>query len=157
MTLMFNTILQDAGLPLSEICLVRHADGRTIKGHSPYDMWMKNRQAFDLYQSGQRIEKRKIFSSKYWAVFLATPNAETMFVGMYAAKLRGLLKHDMPAPWRNGICRAGEYNEYDLALLDDLHESIGELFIDWGAASLAWAQYAKHNDKPVVRFPKATF
>jgi len=103
MPIMFNTILVEAGLPLVDVRLLRHKDNRSAKGRSPYELWRDNRPQFDWYQSTQPIEKRASFRALYWASFVATPSDETMFVGVYSVKYRGLLEKDTPMPQMNDV------------------------------------------------------
>lgn len=151
MPIMLNTVLHEAGLPLSEVRLVRHKDKSATKGRSPYELWRDNRPQFDLYQSSQSFEKRKMFSAPYWAVFIANFNNETMFVGVYRVKYRGLWENDTPKPHIEGAVQlAGSCDGYDLALDDAMSDLIGKLFIEWGPGALAWVQYAERNDKRVT-------
>ncbi len=151
MPIMFNTILREAGLALTEVRLLRHKDTRATRGRSAYELWRDNRPQFELYQSIQRIKNRKKFAAPYWAVFVVNLNDETMFVGVYKASYRGLLKRDTPQPHiEGGIDKAGTCDVYDLTLDDPLHDLIGRLFIDWGPGALAWVQYPHRHDKPIT-------
>lgn len=150
MPIMFNTILRDAGLPLTDVRLIRHKDNRATKGRTPYELWRDNRPQFEQYQSLQKIQVRKKFVAPYWAVFVVSFNNNTMFAGLYAVRYRGLLEKDSPKPHREGVDKAGNYDVYDLTLQEALSDLIGRLFIDWGKAALAWVQYADRNDKPVT-------
>ena len=155
MSLMFNTILREAGFKLADVRLIRHKDKSATRGRTPYELWRDNRPAFEQYQSSQRIRSRNKFSAPYWAVFVVNLNDETMFAGIYAARYRGLLEQDTPMPHTDGIDKAGSCDVYDLTLEDRLGDLIGKLFIDWGLGALAWVQYAQRNDKPVTELRKA--
>lgn len=156
MPIMFNSILRDAGLPLSDVRLLRHKDRRATKGRSPYELWRDNRSQFDLYQSGQSFENRKKLTAPYWAVFIVNLSDETMFGGIYRVKYRGLLEEDTPKPHIKGeIEKAGACDCYDLRLDDVMSDLIGKLFIDWGPGALAWIQYAERNEKPVTELRPA--
>ena len=150
MPIMLNTILREAGLPLTDVRLIRHKDKRATRGRTPYELWRDNRPQFELYQSTQRISNRKKLTAPDWAVFVVNLNDETMFAGLYVAKYRGLLKKDTPMPHMDGIDKAGSCDVYKLTLQDTLSDFIGKLFIDWGPGALAWVQYADRNDKPVT-------
>jgi hypothetical protein len=160
---MFNTILREAGFPLTKVLLIRHKDKRATKGYTPYDLWhKKNHREFDIYQSTQRIKNRKVFAAQYWAVFLGTPSPdnETMFVGVYSncLKNRKLLEKDQknPAIPKGPPDKAGTRDVYDLALEPALGDLIGRLFIDWGLAPDAWKQHAHLQDKPITELrPKS--
>src|SRR5262245_9114638 len=78
MPILFNTLLEAAGLPLAEVRLLRHQDKRAEKGRTPYELWRDNRPQFDLYQSTQSIDNESRLRAKYWASFLGTPAGETL-------------------------------------------------------------------------------
>lgn len=150
MPIMFNTILREVGLPLTDVRLIRHKDKRAARGRTPYELWRDNRTQFERYQSTQSISNRKKLTAPYWAVFIVNLNDETMFAGIYAVRYQGLLEQDTPKPHMDGIDEAGSEDVYDLTLQDTLSDLIGKLFIDWGPGALAWVQYAHRNDKPVT-------
>lgn len=150
MPIMFNTILREAGLPLTSVRVIRHKDNRAAKGRTPYELWRDNREQFELYQSTQSISNRTKLTADYWAVFVVNLNDETMFAGIYAVRYRGLLEQNTPKPHMDGMDEAGSGDVYDLTLHDTLSDLIGKLFIDWGPGALAWVQYAHRNDKPVT-------
>jgi len=155
MPIMFNSILQEAGLSLADVRLIRHKDKNASRGRTPYELWRDNRSLFEYYQSTQSIPNRKKFTALYWAVFIVNLSNDTMFARLYGVKYRGLLKEDTPKPHMEGIDKAGSYDIYDLTLLETLNEFIGKLYIDWGPAALAWVQYAERNNKPVIELQKA--
>jgi len=150
MPIMFNTILREAGLSLTDVRLVRHKDKRAARGRTPYELWRDNRPQFELYNSTQSIPNRKKLTAPYWAVFIVNLSDETMFAGVYAVRYRGLLEQDRPKPHMDGIDEARSCDVYDLSLQETLSDLIGKLFIDWGRGALAWVQYADRNDKPVT-------
>ena len=148
---MFNSILRGAGLPLSDVRLIRHKDKRATRGRSPYELWRDDRPQFEVYQSGQSTANRKKFAAPYWAVFIANFDDETMFAGIYNARYHGLLERDRPMPHIEGrIEKAGTCDVYDLTLDDALRDLIGRLFIDWGQGALAWVQYPTRHDKLIT-------
>jgi hypothetical protein len=156
MPIMFNTILREAGLPPSDVRLLRHKDQRATKGRSPYELWRDNRPQFDNYQSCQGTENRKKFAARYWASFVVNLDDETMFVGIYAVNDRKLLERDQPKPHiEGGIDKAGSCDIYDLTLDKALRDLIGRLFIEWGQGALAWVQYADRKDKPIIELRMA--
>jgi hypothetical protein len=150
MPIMLNTILTEAGVPLANVRLIRHKDQRAARGRTPYELWRDNRPAFELYQATQSIPNRSKLNSKYWAVFIADTNNDTMFAGLYAVRYRGLLEKDAPKPHMEGFDKAGTCDLYGLTLHEGLKDLIGKLFIDWGSGALAWVQYADRHNKPVT-------
>src|SRR5260221_2701663 len=132
MPIMFNTILSGANLKLSEVRLLRHQDTRSAKGRTPYELWRDSRAQFDLYQSVQSVSNEAKLRAPYWASFVGTPGAETLFVGLFDVKNRRLLERDTPMPNMDGIDKAGSVHVYDLTLTQSLGDLIGKLVIDWG-------------------------
>jgi hypothetical protein len=149
MPIMFNTILKAADFRLADVRLLRHKDKRAAKGRSPYEMWRDDMPRFDLYQSIHGIKKRHKLVKPYWAVFVGTPDDETLFVGMYAIKYMGLLKRDTPRPHMAGVDKAGRWDAYKVTLESRLQDLIGRLVIDWGLGTRAWIQRADKQDKPI--------
>ena len=156
MPIKLNTILLEAGLPLKDVRLVRHADTKAKPGRKPYDLWRCDRPMFELYQSIQSKSRRTrhILNASYWVDFVVNPNKETMFAGLYSAKYRGLLKQDTPAPHMDFVWKAGDWDVYDLTLQDALADLIGKLFIDWGLGFRAWVQYPDRQNKSVIELPR---
>jgi hypothetical protein len=149
MPITFNSILLDAGIDPSEVRLIRHKDNSAKKGLSPYELWRDDRIKFDIYQSIQGFNNRKILSFSYWAVFIVDENNKNMFAGLYSASYKNILEKDTPCPHKEGVEEAGTRDVYDLKLQESLSSFIGKLFIDWGLGYVAWIQHAAKNDKIV--------
>jgi hypothetical protein len=157
MPIMFNTILQEAGIPVTEVILLRHQDQRAARGRTPYELWRDDTPAFDRYQSHQDTDGRPKFQrARYWASFVGTPNAETLFVGLYNASYSGLLEQDTPVPHRDSIDKAGTVDVYNLNHNDRLADLVGKLYVDWGAGTRAWVQRAERQNKTVTEL-RTTF
>ena len=150
MPIMFNSLLSSIGIPLTDVILLRHKDGRAARGRTPYELWRDNRTGFELYQSCQLVGNRSKFTrAPYWASFVVTPDGFTMFVGLYAAKYKGLLAEDTKQPHTDDIDRAGTCDMYDLEVDKRLVDLQGKLFIEWGAATRVWVQRADTQNKPI--------
>ncbi|MBY0232840.1 MAG: GIY-YIG nuclease family protein [Gemmataceae bacterium] len=149
MPIMFNTLLEAEGFRLADVRLLRHKDNRAAKGRSPYDLWRDDRPRFNSYQATQSIGNQAKLESLFWAVFVGTPNDETLFVGMHAISNRRLLDVDSPMPHMDGVDTAGSCNVYDLALEERMSDLIGKLVIDWGPGERAWIQRADQQNKRV--------
>ncbi|HEY4933227.1 MAG TPA: GIY-YIG nuclease family protein [Terriglobales bacterium] len=151
MPIMFNTLLIEAGLSLSDVRLLRHVDQRSRKGLTPYELWRDDRAAFDTYQSIQRIESKGAFGgANYWASFAGTEEGETLFLGLYKVEFCGLLDHDVPTPNRDDVDKAGTCHYYNTAGADLLKEYVGKLVIDWGSGTRTWIQRPDRQNKPIV-------
>jgi GIY-YIG catalytic domain len=155
MPIMFNTVLQQAGVIPAEVILLRHQDQRAARGRTPYELWRDDTTAFNLYQSHQAIDGRAKFRRAYWAAFVGNPAGETLFIGLYRANYRGLLEQDTPKPHRDDIDRAGACDVYDLTLHDHFTDLIGKLYIDWGPGTRAWVQRADRRNKSVTELRTA--
>jgi hypothetical protein len=151
-----NTLLKEAGLELGDIRLLRHADPTARKGRTPYDLWRDDRQAFDLYQSIQTIQNRAAFGeANYWASFAASAEGDTVFVGIYEAKFKGLLEHEVQLPHKDGVAKAGTVHQYDLSITQILNDLAGRMRIDWGAGTRTWIQRADLQNKEILEVTKA--
>jgi hypothetical protein len=151
MPIMFNSLLDQVGIGPANVILLRHQDARAVRGRTPYELWRDKRAAFELYQSCQRVENRMKFSRvPYWASFVAAPDSSTMFVGLYAAKYKGLLAEDTPQPHSDEIDLAGSCDTYDLQVDERLADLQGTLFIEWGQGARAWVQRADNQNKPII-------
>ena len=150
MPIMFNTVIQEAGIQSKSVRLIRHKDKRAKQGLTPYELWRDDRHQFEVYQSVQNIFYRKQMKAPYWAVFIVNLNEETMFAGLYAVYYKGLLRQDTIAPHTGKVDKAGKYDEYELKPQDELSDLIGKLFIDWGPGTRSWVQYASRQNKPVT-------
>lgn len=150
MSIMFNSILRDAGFPSADVRFLRHKDQRAARGRTPYELWRDNRQQFDSYQSTQRVENRQKLIAQHWASFVGTPDDGTLFVGVYSVRGRRLLDVDTPMPHRDGVDKAGTCDVYDLTLEHTLRDLVGRLLIDWGPGKRSWIQRADGKEKRVV-------
>lgn len=159
---MFNSLLAQFRLGPENVILLRHQDKRATAGRTPYELWRDNRPAFECYQSRQSVENRSKFSrASHWASFVATPNSDTMFVGLYAARYKGLLTEDAPKPQNDDVDLAGSCDVYDLIIDERSVDLEGKVFIDWGDGTRAWVQRADNQNKPIIemrpRFREADF
>lgn len=150
MPIMFNSILREASIPLSDVRLLRHKDQRAKKGHTPYEMWRDDRQQLESYQSTQGVNGRKKLSVPYWVSFVGTPDDGTLFVGLYAVKYRGLLEKDTPRADMDRELEAGSCDVYDLTLDQRFSDLDGKLYIEWGPGKRSWIQRADRQDKPIT-------
>lgn len=150
MPLKFNTILDDLGIPHSEVRLLRHKDQRASKGRSPYELWRDERDQFEFYQSTQSFNNQPNLKGEYWAVFVGTPSDETLFVGLYRVKYIGISKADIILPTSNALLRAGGFDIYDLQIQEQLADLDGKLYIEWGEGKRAWIQRADRQNKAIT-------
>lgn len=151
MPITLNTILTEAGVSLADARLLRHQDHRALKGYSPYEMFRDDRPLFEGYQSHQAIKNRNRFGDAgFWVSFVATPDNDTLFAGLYAVQFQGLLEKDAPAIYRDGIEKAGQSHVYEQRLDDRLSDLIGKLYVDWGLGTRSWIQRADNQNKVIV-------
>ncbi len=152
MQIMFNYLLEQAGLDLREVRLVRHQDRRANKDLTPYKLWSQYPDAFMKYQSRQSLRSaRELSRSKYWAVFVAAPpRNETLFVGLYQV----ISQEKVESGVVDSVSIRGKKEEehicYDLKLCSELSEFRGKLVIEWGKGFLKWVQRADYQDKGVL-------
>jgi hypothetical protein len=150
MPMMFNSLLAEAGLNWDTVILMRHQDRRADKGKTPFELWRDNREAFERYISIQGFVNRSKFArASDWATFVATPSGETMFVGLYKARYRGVLDHRLPKPQTAGFHEPGSIDIYDLERRQAFEDMDGKLFVEWGDGARAWVQRADRQNKIV--------
>jgi hypothetical protein len=155
MGLWFNGLLEEEGLDLSKVRLLRHQDRQlSTRSLTPYRAWIENRAAFETYQRTQLKERQSYFRGCYWASFVGTPDGRTMFVGLYEVALVGPIKPGHVDPLSGRPLEASRYDLYDCRLTTGLRDYAGRLFIHWGEGSAhrAWVQRAdsKSGNKRIV-------
>lgn len=150
MPILLNSLIEQSGLSLQDVRLLRHQDNRADKGKSPYELWRYDRVNFERYQSIQKPERREQLNVKYWASFVGLPDARTLFVGLYRVKYRGVSTQDMPKVYTSGIYPAGTHDTYELVLEDIFEDFVGKLFIAWGAGALSWVQRPDKQNKLIT-------
>ena len=144
----FNALLSAAGLELSQVRLLRHADPKRSKpGQTPYDLWRRHRMQFEAYQSLQAFHDRSRLDAPYWTSFVAAPDGRTIFVGLYSAKYIGVFQTDRKMPNCDDIDKAGSCDEYALSLTDFLAEHRDTLAVEWGRDTNRGS--ARQLDKPI--------
>lgn len=126
MPLNFQAVAESVGLSPKDFCFIRHT---TNDAPTPYSLWRSDITRFDAYQSTQSCSLRTTLNKQYWASFVATPDARTMFVGFYRARFVGIVPDGVVSPL-SGKSDAGgdQYEIRATPLLDDL---VGKLFIEW--------------------------
>lgn len=149
MALRFNALLQDAGLELNQVRLLRH-ETQAHGGRTPYVLWRDNLIAFDDYQRLQKRSRRGYFAGSHWASFVVDPAGATLFVGIYEVSLAGEVPSDWVDPLAGRRFDWSEYEMYDLHLSQFLAEYIGRLVIDWGAGTRQWCQLSANQDKIIT-------
>jgi len=142
----FNHLLEDAGLPLATVKLVRHQDNRSKRDRTPYRLWRTRRDEFELYQRLQ--SKPRFTGASHLASFAATPTGETLFIGLYDVGEVGVAAPGTIDPVL-GI-DVGGHQLYELTRNAALDRYEGRVVIDWGLGFRTWVQNAKSNDKAIL-------
>jgi hypothetical protein len=150
MPLRFNTLLAQDDIGPVNVSLLRHQDGRSEKGRTPYELWRDNRPAFEAYQQIQRSRYRKTLRRDYWASFIVTPTGETLLAGFYSCRYRGVNDAERIWPHAVGSDPVGTREVYELTLTKCLNELAGRLVIEWGNSEQAYIQRADRQNKLVL-------
>jgi len=134
----FNDVLHEIELDPKEVQLVRHhSAAKTEFITTPYKLWQDDRKQFEHYQ---RLQRRNAFSRKYLASFVATPEQETLFVGLYRVNSEGVAgKTKCPVSGKD--CTGSTY--YDIELDNRLHEYVDRLTIKWSGRTFIQYAYGK--------------
>ena len=156
MPLQLNDLLKSEGLDPKNVRLMRHQTGGGKE--TPYSVWRDDLPRFERYQSFQLGgDRRAYFNAPYWASFVVPPAGNTLFVGVYSARLIGhaqvgerdpIFGHEMPP----------HIEIYETARLTQLAAYVGRLSIKWGkspSAARAWVQRADKQDKEIVEVTRA--
>lgn len=158
MTLRFNMLLEDEDIDPADVRLLRHQT-RKVPGRTPFTLWRDNVREFERYQSYQAPTsfQRARFDAKYWASFVAPPDHETLFVGLYKVRRTGSVPPSEidPLSRRRMGDREGPkpYDLYEFQRCRQLSRYIGRLLVHWGdssSAARAWIQRAERQDKEIV-------
>lgn len=152
MGLTFNSLLDDYGIDPRDVRLLRH---QTIKyaGRTPYTLWRDDHDGFLLYQSIQSVQNGPKLTGRYWASFVVTPAASTLFVGLYEIEKIGPCDPTIIDPLRGAPVTQGGARELDLyrqAVVGVSMEDAGRVYIDWGPGTRAWVQRAQEKPKPIL-------
>lgn len=146
----FNQLLEQAGLDPRNVRLLRHALRSGVQGVHPHTAWQHDRERFELYQSTQNPAYQSFFGAPYWASFVTVGGGETLFVGIYEARLTDPGTGAFRCPLTDRPHPAGTADRYNVRITPHLEEHRGKLFVDWGPGARAWRQFAHRNDKPLV-------
>jgi hypothetical protein len=143
-----TTLLADAGIPIDDAVLLRHADrGKPLP---PYALWNYDRAAFERYQSMQLPTSFNVLSGgHYWVAFGANELAETVFLGVYDARGPQLVETPMPNEVDDEFTKVPHY-VFRTTLLPHLSWLRGVMKIQWSGADIRWAQAASERPKVIT-------
>lgn len=148
--LTIQMLLASWGCELRRVRLLRHTPKSGVPGIPPYQAWRERRDLFEDYQRTQPARDRRFFDVDHWASFVATPDRQTLFTGLYAVKLQDREIDAFTCPLTAVDQPAGRVDRYSTQLEDASAEYVGKLFVDWGLGTRSWAQHADRNIKPIV-------
>jgi hypothetical protein len=144
-----TTLLGDAGVPVDDAVLLRHAD--RSRPRPPYALWKHDRVAFERYQSMQKNPRwlKLLAAARYWIAFAANEVAETVFLGVYEARDPHLFETPMPNEVDEGMTTVPHY-VFQTRLLPHLAWLTGTMKIRWSGGELRWVQSASEGPKIVT-------
>ncbi|MCJ2128304.1 GIY-YIG nuclease family protein [Methylobacterium sp. E-045] len=143
MPIIFNSLLEAAGLDPYNVRLLRHTT--KSKSMTPYKLWQKDPLLFEEYQSLQVAMPYRVGNKL--ASFVIDPSGDTLFVGLYVVNGIGVSPDGTRC-----LCTNEEYsgvNMYDISRTDLMTEYVGRLTIDWGPGTRRWFHLANNHQKPV--------
>jgi HNH endonuclease len=142
--MLFNEMLVEAGIDPADVRLLRHHTQPGLGGMSLYDLWNRDVDGFERYQSTQKEGLPVFRTAKYFAAFVCPDPATTLFAGLYEAEFDGTRQVDWLCPYRGN--KPGDGAPVDVfrtTLRPELAEHIGQLEIEWDLANVrTWARYA---------------
>jgi hypothetical protein len=148
----FNDLLRASGISPTDVTLVRHHTKPGNGAKSLFELWDKDREKYELYQSTQRRDRPIFRTRKYWAAFVSPNPGATLFTGLYEARYQDTRRPEWLCPYRLGKVGEGEpVDFFETKRRPELSEHIGKLQIVWGSKSVrAWARYAENAAVPIV-------
>lgn len=152
MAMLFNDLLSQAGIDPANVRLLRHHTAIGLGSQSLYDLWSRDRKAFELYQSTQDSSKTLFRSGSVWAAFVSPGGGRTLFAGLYDAEFVDQRAATWDCPYRGGKPGGGAPIDYfKTRLRPELSELAGQLEIEWDRTSLrTWARYAQRAPFPLL-------
>lgn len=148
MPLLFNSLLADAGVAPAEVRLLRHQGD--MQGKTIYRLWRDHREGFEEYQARQAAAQRARFAAPYWASFVAAPERQTLFVGLYRNEACINVAENYVSSVLGSPVTALTTDRYTLTPLEQLSEYTGLLSIEWGDGARSWVQRADNQNKPII-------
>ncbi len=147
----FNSLLEEEGLALRDVRLVRHQVRQGVSP-TPYEVWQTERPRFEAYQALQLRRQRARYSRRFWAAFIGLRDGRTMFAGLYEALGREEVLEDLACPVTGSTLSGSLYDRYDTILRPELSDHAGRLFIEWGggSANRAREQLPENRNKRVT-------
>ncbi len=146
MTITFQSLLEEAEIPLNEVALLRH---RPQGGIDPLALWRSGTSAFEAYQSFQLRTRRAHFRRPIWAAFAAAGGSRSAFLGLYEATLLGAVDVTDIDPVGGVALNPEIHDRYTCVRREALSEYCGRLFVDWGRSPRAWVQRGT-STKPIT-------
>lgn len=148
----FNDLLREAGFDPREVRLLRHQTSPGRDWRSLHELWLKDREGFERYQSIQRPEKQLFRNGPVWAAFVSPSLDRTLFVGLYDARYLETRPADWTCPYKGDAPYYGRpVDHFETRLRPELAEQIGRLEIAWDPASVRnWDRYAAEASFPLV-------
>ncbi|MCB8820921.1 HNH endonuclease [Microvirga rosea] len=144
---LFNEILQSAGVDPADTLLLRHQWSQP-GGPTAFKLWVTAESEFQRWQN---LQKKPLFDGRqYLASFVATPDKEALFVGLYRIVGKSVAPDGMRDPISGED--VGGWNFYDTWRDPRLSDYVGDLVIDWGRGFIQWHQRAERQNKRVVRY-----
>jgi hypothetical protein len=151
----FNDVIASGGFNLTNVRLMRHQESGSQRGRTVYELWRDQRSVFDEYQTQHSADKhRTLRTATHWASFVATPDDETLFAGLYRTRYLNPSTSQIIQPTTGKVWESGEIFLYEVVLEPFLSEYIGRLFIDWGVGNRAWVQLASRKVKPIAEIKR---
>src|SRR3546814_18950577 len=112
--------------------------------------WSSDVCSSDLYQSIQSVQNGPKLTGRYWASFVVTPAASTLFAGLYEIEKIGPCDPTIIDPLRGVPVTQGGARELDLyrqAVVGVSMEDAGRVSTDWGPGQRGGGPRAQEKTK----------
>ncbi|HJP67488.1 MAG TPA: HNH endonuclease [Sphingomicrobium sp.] len=142
----FNELLEQSGISSNDVAILRHhTPARGVTVASIADLWRHDPPGFTLYQDTQKANRPIFRKRRIWASFVCPTPGETLFIGLFDAKLSRTGVADWLCPYRGDQPGGGKpVDRFTTSLRPELAEQIGKLQVDWPAANVRnWKRKAE--------------
>lgn len=148
----FNELLKEHGINPVDVAVLRHhtpARGANVENLA--QLWREDPAGFALYQNTQRANRPIFRKRPIWASFVCPTPHETLFVGLFDAKLSASEVVDWICPYRGEQPSKGHpVDLFDTDLRPELSELVGKMKVDWPQSNVrSWKRKAEGIELPI--------
>lgn len=148
----FNELLEEHGIDPVDVAVLRHhTPARGANFENLAQLWREDLAGFALYQNTQRANRPIFRKRPIWASFVCPTPHETLFIGLFDAKLSATEVVDWICPYRGEQPGKGHpVDLFDTELRPELSELVGKMKVDWPRSNVrSWKRKAERIELPI--------